>query len=307
MKVFVTGASGFIGSHVLRVLLHAGHSVLGLVSPRNNRDRIRDISSQFELLVGDLNDSESIQRGLKAWAPQVCIHLAWYSEPGKYLHARENLDSLRGSVDLLRVLFESGCSHFIGAGTCAEYDVKNYLLCEGDSVNPETLYAAAKLSFKLIGEQIARQYDKLFSWGRVFYLYGPYEDDRRLIPSAIKAIRKNREFPTTEGRQVRDYLHVEDVAHAFVKMAESSTAGIYNVSSGVPVTIRELLERLVRTMHGRPELLGFGKIPYPSWNPMHICGNNQALRALGWEPGYDFDNGLMQTVNWWLAHKEAGW
>lgn len=299
MKAFITGISGFIGSRVAKAMVDSGYDVLGLVMPGDDLWRLGDISSKVKFIKGHLNDVSGIRDDLQSWRPQVCIHLAWYAEPGKYLNSKENLVSLQGSIDILQVLFECGCDHFIGAGTCAEYEMKSTPLSEGDSTMPETLYAATKLSLNLIGQQIAFQYGGLFSWGRIFYLYGPFEDSRRLIPAAIKAFHQKKEFPTTAGMQVRDYLHVDDVAGAFLRIAEASAPGTYNISSGVPVKIRDVLERLAEISDGKPEQLKFGDVPYPSWNPMYICGQNQRLRNLGWMPKYDLVSGLEQTFNWW--------
>lgn len=300
MRAFITGISGFIGSHVARAMVASGYDVLGLVMSDDNLWRLTDISSKIELIEGSLENVSGIRDGLLTYQPQVCIHLAWYAEPGKYLNSQENLVSLQGSLDMLRALFECGCEHFIGAGTCAEYEMKPDILYENDRTKPETLYSAAKLSFKLIGEQIALQYGRSFSWGRIFYLYGPFEDGRRLIPLAMKAFYEGKEFPATAGEQVRDYLHVEDVASAFLKMAQVSQPGTYNISSGLPITLRELLTQLTKVADGKLELLQFGKIPYPAWNPIYICGDNQRLRSLGWKPKYELAGGLAQTFQWWL-------
>src|SRR5436309_12988326 len=119
MKALVTGSSGFIGSHVTRALVHAGHDVLALVTPDDSVWRIQDILPRLEICRGSLQNVTGFQDQLQAWQPQACIHLAWYAEPGKYLNARENLRSLHGSLNLLQALADCGCQQFIGAGTCA--------------------------------------------------------------------------------------------------------------------------------------------------------------------------------------------
>jgi nucleoside-diphosphate-sugar epimerase len=181
MKALVTGASGFIGSHVARALVDAGHDVLALVTPNNSPWRLQDILPRLEICRGSLHNVTGFQEQLRAWQPQVCIHLAWYAEPGKYLNSKENLGSLAGSLNLLQALTDCGCQQFIGAGTCAEYEMKSEILFETDKTRPATLYAASKLSFQMLGEQIATHLASL-QWGRIFYLYGPQEDFWRLCP-----------------------------------------------------------------------------------------------------------------------------
>jgi nucleoside-diphosphate-sugar epimerase len=215
VKVFVTGASGFIGSHLTRVLLAAGHDVLILVRPHNHPWRIKDIFHKIRIVPGTMQEIQNIQEELCNWQPQACIHLAWYAEPGKYLNSKENLVSLQDSLNLLQILSSCGCEQFVGAGTCAEYEMKSELLLETDRTKPETLYAACKSSFQIIGEQLAAQIGLRFAWGRIFYLYGSHEDVRRLIPSTILSLQKGRYFSASPGEQIRDYLHVTDVTMHF--------------------------------------------------------------------------------------------
>ena len=150
MRVLVTGASGFIGSHVTSTLINAGHDVLVLATPDNNLWRIKDIIPRISVLRGTLQNIQLIQNQLCAWKPQACIHLAWYAEPGKYLHSKENLVSLQGSLNLLQVLASRGCSQFIGAGTCAEYEMKSESLLETDKTkqNPRQYTRRPNYPFK---------------------------------------------------------------------------------------------------------------------------------------------------------------
>ncbi len=215
MRILITGASGFIGSHLTRALVEAGHDALVLAAPQDNLWRINDLLNRLDILRATLSDSTKINKRLHQWQPQACIHLAWYAEPGKYLASRENLKSLKWSLKLLQILAESNSQQFIGAGTCAEYKMKSEKLSEADQTEPATLYAASKLSFQLIGQQLAAQSGMQFAWGQIFYLYGPKEDARRIVPSAILKLEKGEPFPASPAEQVRDYLHVEDVARAF--------------------------------------------------------------------------------------------
>jgi nucleoside-diphosphate-sugar epimerase len=303
VRVLVTGASGFIGSHVVRALIDSGHDVLCFVLPDDNLWRLDDVIDRIELLRGDLRNLSNVQYELQNWRPATCVHLAWYAKPGKYLQSRENLYSLQGSLDLLEVLGGSGCAHFIGAGTCAEYEMKSEKLSESDNTNPETLYAASKLSFQMLGERIAEQSNIRFSWGRIFYLYGSYEDSRRLVPAAIQKLQKSEIFSSSPGEQVRDYLHVSDVANAFSALVNCQATGIYNICSAIPVSIKTLLDTIGSLM-GKSELLAHGTLPYREWEPRFVCGNNDRLKSTGWLPQVSLPMGLQDTINWWKTHLE---
>lgn len=304
MKVFLTGASGFIGAHVTRALLARGHSVMALVKPENPMWRLKDVRGQFAVAIGFLADVQILRAALNEFKPDACIHLAWYAEPGKYLHSPENIRSLMDSLSLLSELVQIGCRQVVIAGTCAEYDTDVGYLREDSPKRPSTLYAAAKLSCCLLSQQIAAMAKINFAWARTFYPYGPQEDDRRVVPAVINALQQGQPFPATAGEQVRDYVYVEDVATAFCCLAEKQANGIFNIASAAPVTIRQLLET-VGNLLGRSELIQFGALPYRDWEPMFISGDNRRMRELGWTPGYALNDGLLQTIQWWEAHSLA--
>ena len=299
MRVIITGASGFIGSHTIRALLAANHEVMALVYPDDLLQRLNDLTGQFDVITTDLANIDDFLNSFKKWEPDACIHLAWYTEPGKYLDSPENIKVLISSLAFLQGLVEIGCKQIVGAGTCAEYDLDAGYFHEDSPISPKTLYAVTKSSLSFIGHQLAIDNDINFAWARIFYLFGPQEDKRRLIPSVVRSLKNGNPFPSTAGEQIRDYLHVEDIARAFVTIIEEKADGIYNISSGTPITIRTLLERVGKIL-GKSDLLQFGALPYREWEPMFICGDNRKLRSLGWAPKYSLEQGLEQTCEWWM-------
>lgn len=295
MRVFVTGASGFIGSHVTRALLEKGHEVAVLAKPADPLSRLQAVCKQVKILPGRLADTDRWKQAVAEFQPQACIHLAWYAEPGKYLQAPENIRLLTWSLSLFKELIDAGCRRIVAAGTCFEYDLAFGYLNEETPVRPESLYAAAKLSCYLMGRQIAAQAESSLAWGRIFYPYGPQEDQRRLVPAAIAAFRQGAPFPATLGEQIRDYIQVADVAEAFCVLMERQASGVFNISSGIPVSIRQLLTTIGSLM-GCEHLIEFGARPYREWEPPFICGNNQRLRSLGWKPVHSLSTGLSATI-----------
>lgn len=296
-KLFITGASGFIGSHVVRHALASRCQVAALVMPGDPLQRLRDLTGQITLIPGNLDHPETYRSALHAWQPETCIHLAWYAEPGKYLHATENLACLTDSFTLLQELIRINCRHIVMAGTCAEYALQNQPVKEDSPANPTTLYAACKLSLHLIGRQLAAQAGVRFAWGRVFYLYGPHEDPRRVVPALINSLSEGKLFAATSGEQIRDYLHVEDVASAFFHLADHGSDGIFNICSGEPISMRQLMATVGEIM-GHAELIRFGEAPARLWDPPFICGNNSRLCKTGWQPHYTLRSGLEHTITW---------
>jgi nucleoside-diphosphate-sugar epimerase len=295
MRVFVTGASGFIGAAVIRLLIEQGVETAALVSNKNTT-RLDWLSGRFQAIEGRLSDLPTLRSTLAQFKPDACIHLAWYAEPGKYLYSSENIPSLQHSLIALQTLIDVGCRQFVGVGTCAEYDTSKGYLHEDDPTHPATIYAACKLSMCLIGQQIATSAGVNFAWARLFYLYGPSEDPRRLVPALIHSLQVGKSFEATAGEQIRDYLHLEDVASALITLATQQVNGIYNISSGLPITMRHLMIQIGQ-MLGKDSLIQLGALPYRQWEPMFICGNNQKLRQLGWKPRYSLETGLATLID----------
>lgn len=300
MRVLLTGATGFVGSQVARVLVAAGCDVQALVRPGGARDRIADLEGRLTIVEGDLGsiaDADVLGR----IAPEACIHLAWYVEPGRYLHAvHENLASLRTSLDLVEALAAAGCRRLVAAGTCAEYGFPagRTPLDEGTPLCPATPYARAKAALFLAAQDVAAQAGMEFAWGRLFFLYGPWEHPRRVVPSAVLACLRGEAFPATAGEQVRDYLHVADAAAALWAVAASGLVGPVNVCSGEGVTLRSVLEA-VEAASGSRGTIRYGELPYGAGEWMWMRGVNARLLDTGWRPRFSLKAGIAGTVTWW--------
>lgn len=298
-RVLVTGGTGFIGSHLVRLLRASGRSVALLSHPRRAATPRAKMADDVVLLtLGERGSGQGPT--IREWAPDACIHLAWHTEPGNYLDSPENLTSLSNSLSVLQAVIDAGCHRIAMAGTCAEYAASEEWLREESPTRPATLYAATKLSACLIAEQLATRHGVDLAWGRIFFPYGPGEDARRAVPSVIRSLLRGEPFPASPGEQVRDFIHVEDVASAFLALIDAPARGIFNVSSAEPITLREVMETIGEIIGAR-DLVEFGALPYRAWDPMFICGENARLRETGWQRRYPLREGLIQTVEWWRA------
>jgi nucleoside-diphosphate-sugar epimerase len=299
MKVFLTGATGFIGSHTARLLVHEGCEVYALIRKNSDPWRINDIITRLRPVQCNLMSFDELDAHLARIRPELCIHLAWYAVPGKYLASKENLALLSASLNLASSLQNHGCRRFIGVGTCFEYDTSQGCLSEESPVRPGNLYAASKLALQIVLEQFAGISGMEVAWPRLFYQYGPFEDERRLVPSVICSLLRNRQARVTKGEQVRDYLHVEDVASAIWAVARSGLTGPVNIGSGQPVAMGDIVARIGAIL-GRPELILPGALPYKASDPMFIYADNCRLKEnTNWAPRYSLEKGLQHTVDWW--------
>ena len=292
MKILVTGAAGFIGSHVTRELVRQGHEVHAVVLPGIDRSRVADLASSLCFIEADLL-APSV--ALPDWRFDLCLHLAWYVEPGKYLHDPQNQEWVGASLRLAQRLKQEGCQRFIGAGTCFEYAASEPPQSESTPTAPSTVYAQSKLELFRALPSVGID----FAWVRFFYQYGPYEDPRRLVPIVINLLLRGQEARLVTGDRIRDYLHIEDVASAVCAVAQSRLTGAVNIGSGIPVTVCEIASKIGKLL-GRLDLIKLGACPDSPTEPMHLLANNTKLReGTGWNPRYDLDAGLRQTIEWW--------
>jgi nucleoside-diphosphate-sugar epimerase len=299
VRILVTGASGWVGSRVARIFAQGGHQVLGLVRP--NSDTWRVDNAGIDLMQGELGASADWVRIAREFAPEACVHCAWFTRPGEYLQSRRNIACIEDGLNLLDVLASVGCGRAVYLGTCAEYDTDRGYLREESPTRPETLYGAAKLALSVSAPTRAEQLGISLVWARLFYVFGPTEDWRRMVPSLILRLLAGQPYVATGGRQVRDYLHVDDVAAALVTLTVGKAVGVFNVASGTPVTVEALIGH-VASILGRPELVRFGATEPRAWDPLFVCGDASKLRLrTGWVPQYDLLTGLQQTADWWRS------
>jgi nucleoside-diphosphate-sugar epimerase len=293
MRILLTGATGFIGAHVARALIARDIDVHGMTLPGAPRHRLTEVASQMELREGDLTDAAWVRDAIRSIAPEATIHLAWYAEPRSYLRAvPENLTSLRGGMNLLEALADGGtCRRVVLAGTCLE-----------NLTTPEpTIYAAAKSAqHRLAGGFTERSMTA--ACAHIHYLYGPWEDERRVIPSVTRSLLRGEQIGVTDGTQSRDYLHVADVADSLCRVAASDLVGRVDICTGAPVRLRDVFEEIGRAT-GRAELLRIGALAVSESTGWPATGDPTALLTTGWQPKYNLEHGIQETVSWWATRE----
>jgi len=293
VRVLLTGATGFVGARVAEALVDGGDHVVAVVRAGSDAERLSALRG-LRLVEGELLREGGMAEAVRV-APDVCIHCAWYTEPGKYLSSPDNVGLAHGTARFAAALAEAGCRRFVGVGTCFEYDTEAGYLSEKTRLAPAHVYSAAKVATYLLVRELTAGTAMSFAWARLFYLYGPHEHPNRLVPSVIGALLRGEEARVTPGGQVRDFLHVDDAAAALCAIARSEVTDAVNVGSGEPVTVATLVTK-IGALLGREDLLRLGAREYSPGDPMFVCADNRKLRAIGWARKYTLDDGLAHTI-----------
>jgi len=276
IKVAVTGASGFIGQHVLNDLNNLSVEVVAITRSKhaNLPTLVNGLWVEFDLQ----NPPENVFSLMGN--PDVLIHLAWQGLPNyKSLHHFES--ELPVQYDFLSTLIKEGLQSIVVVGTCFEYGMQSNSLSEKLNTNPSNPYGFAKDCLRKQLEFLKTQYNFKLTWARLFYLYGDGQSDSSIYPQLKRAIQNSElKFDMSEGKQLRDYLPVEKVAKYLIDLALlKKDIGVVNVCSGVPISVRDLVENWLDENNWGIELnLGF--YPYPNYEPMNFWGDNTYLNKL---------------------------
>jgi nucleoside-diphosphate-sugar epimerase len=247
-------------------------------------------------------DRAAMRQVLEEHRPKGLLHLAWFVEPGKLISDVSNASWVAASLDLMRTFRESGGERCTVSGSCYEYDWRyGYCVEDVTPCEPDTLYGAAKDSLRRTFIAYCAVTGLSGSWGRAFFMYGPRENPARLVSSVINSLLKGLPAKSSHGLQVRDYLHIQDVADGLVALYASQAQGAYNIAAGTGTTIREIVESLGR-ITGRQDLLQIGALPARANDaPLVLGDGRRTLAATGWKPRLGLEAGLTATVDWWRA------
>ena len=293
MKVLVTGATGFIGSYVVKELLKWQHHVIATSRDQHKAAKFGWFS-QIQYIPCDLNvGQENFFHFFQQ--PDLLIHLAWEGLPNykDLFHLEENLVS---NYQFLKNMIEHGLKSLVVTGTCFEYGMQCGALSEDMETKPDNPYGLAKDTLRKFLEQLQKKIDFELKWVRLFYMHGKDQSFNSILSQLDKALENGEtSFNMSGGEQLRDYLPVEKVAEYIVKIAmQNKVTGIINCCSGNPISIRKLAENYLKEKQKNIHL-NLGYYPYPDYEPMAFWGNADKLNVVLSE--IDFDFGKYEGLN----------
>jgi nucleoside-diphosphate-sugar epimerase len=300
MKIFVTGGTGFIGSHIVRAVVAAGHEVIALRREKSNLTRCADFLNQVTWLNHD--DPDWTPRTI-AGKPAAIIHSAWAgvtdAERADWKLQAANLALF---TDLLQIADNVKLQHFIALGSQAEYGYINGRVNEDYPCRPDTAYGATKLACLAMLEGFARQKKLACVWLRLFSVYGPGEGEQWFISSLIRQMKLGRSPQLSGCEQRYDYLHVHDLAAGLLAvLRQPEKSGVFNLSSNASFPLKQLVQ-LLKEYTGCVAEPAFGALPYRSGQSMHMEGDSTRFnQAFAFQPQINIVEGLRKLVEEMLA------
>lgn len=291
-KVLVTGASGFIGRHTIDKLKASGYEVHAIAF-KNPLTTIDVIWHTVDLL--NFAETAKLIEKLK---PTHLLHLAWDVSPG-YLNSLNNFEWVNASINLMKEFQKHNGKRIVMSGTCLQYkEIDSPYNEETTPRVPSFVYGTCKQALQSMLEIFSAQTGISYAWGYVFFLYGKYEYPYRLVPSVMDALIRGENIDCTSGQQIRDFLYVEDVADAFVRLLDSDFQGSINIASGQALQLKELINKIVDLSNNK-NLVNIGGKPTPQNERYQILADTSRLKTvLNWTPKYSINEGLIEYFDW---------
>lgn len=281
MKILVTGATGFIGKHVVNALLKRDDLQITVTSSSLSKLQECYANANVTILPFDIYEGDSMLNPYEYFGkPDKLIHLAWRGLPnyGNTFHITENLAA---DVRFLQSLIDAGLNDITVTGTCFEYGMQEGELGEEIVSAPANFYALAKDSLRKTLEMYQKQKSFDLKWVRLFYLYGRGQNPNSLIAQLNTAIEHgDSSFKMSGGMQIRDYLKIEDAAFNITAIAlQSKVVGIINNCSGKPVKLIDFVKRYLLERKSHIDL-NLGYYSHSPFEPMNFWGKRDKLNSI---------------------------
>ncbi len=295
----MTGATGFIGSHLIKKLINEKHDVTILVRKSSDLWRISPYLDDVVVEYGSIHNYGQVKKSMMQSSPEVIYHLAWQ---GILRNDRDNisqLDNLCSSINILKTAIElNNNPAFIGVGSQAEKGINDYLT--NDELALHSTYGVSKYCFSILGKKLCHMNNIRFIWFRLFATYGSKDNPQWLIPYVILSLLEGKKPLLTSGFQKRDYLYVSDVVDAlFLSAVNEKISGSFELGSGISVDIRTIAESIRNIID--PNLpLGFSELKSSALEQKNLVANiAEYQKVSGWAPKVSLDEGLRKTICWY--------
>jgi nucleoside-diphosphate-sugar epimerase len=305
-RILIVGGGGFVGANLARKLLDLGYDVHLLWRDSSNPWRLKDIKQKIKFHIVDIQNKKALTTLIKKIYPTAIFHLASHSAYRNQEDIEKIIEtSINGTLNLLLASKDIPYKVFVNTGSSSEYGFKKKPMKENDLLEPISFYAAAKAGQTFLCQAFSYQYNKPIVTLRPFSVYGQYEQTDRFIPTIVKAIIEKKPIQLTEGKQRRDFIYVDDMVNAYVKLLKKGNklAGkILNIGTGKEYTNDKIVKTLFK-ISNKKTLIEKGKFPKRIWDSPHwVADISEAKKLLNWYPKFTLEEGLKKTYNWYLKN-----
>lgn len=299
MKIFVTGATGFIGTHLVRKLQNERHDLL-LLTQKSENLSYNEHLEKVKIVTGNLSDISGWKNELKEFQPDATIHMAWEGIPN--YGAKTSIKNLKYGLDLFTMLGELGCKRVISTGSCWEYGQNHGRLQEDMIPKPSNAFTIAKNALHLMGKEIAKENDMIFIWTRLFYAYGPGQKEISLIPYLINCARTGKTPEIKNPSARNDFIYVEDVVEAIsMVMKNCRQSAVYNIGSGYSTGVKDIIKVVCDYYNFQ-----YGSMPAHPNSEMFVdfwADISKIKTDIGWEPKIGIREGIEKTISYFMRNK----
>jgi NAD dependent epimerase/dehydratase len=313
-KVLVTGANGFIGSHLVERLTDIGVNVRAFVryNSRNDWGALemlpKEILRDIEVLAGDLRDSHAIYDAVKDTS--IIFHLgALIAIPYSYYHPAEVVETnILGTLNVLMAARARNIQKIIHISSSEVYGSACYVpIDENHPLQGQSPYSASKIGADKIAESFFRSYNLPIVTVRPFNTFGPRQSARAVIPTIITQALEQQDIKLGSLHTTRDFTFVEDTVAGFIKASQSDDAigQTINLGSNFEISVGEIANKIISILGVKSRVLVDETRVRPQNSEVERlwCDNSKAKRILQWEPQISFEEGLRRTINWFSENK----
>ena len=298
MKLLVTGANGFLGSHLVKHFVKKGDEVYAISL---HTHRLTDVLDQIQYSACPINVITALESRIHQFNPDVILHLAWqggnsYSSIHSNSQFKQNLPGL---ADLMEIMERHNLYRFVCVGSAAEYGDHRSQIKETAATKPTSLYGTCKLMAKQYTEQFCKQRGINWTWLRPFYTFGPDDVPTRLVPSVITKCLKKEEIQLNDCEMLVDYLYITDFVDAVDALITNRKVGVYNICSGKANMVKNIVDDIAIKTQNEANIHK-GVIPNRPDMPDSILGNSSKLSTdTGWYPKIGLNEGISKTIEFY--------
>lgn len=312
-RVLVTGAAGFIGSHLVERLVREGHRVRAYVhyNSRNDWGNLELVASEVkrevEVVTGDIADPFSVRHAAKG--VQIVYHLAsLIAIPYSYVAPQSYVQTnVQGAINVLQAAREEGVERVVHTSTSECYGTAQYVpIDEKHPLQGQSPYSASKIGADMLAESYWRSFELPVAIIRPFNTFGPRQSARAVIPTIISQALKGGVIKLGSLTPTRDMNYVDNTVDGFLAVAQHPAAvgQVINVGSGREISIGDLARLIVRLVGSSSEVVEDSQRIRPAASEVErlLCGHAKARDLLGWVPRVELEEGLRRSIDWFRIH-----